>query len=275
MFKELQEFRIKNSILKIIIGEKKLNNDNKNTLLFLLPVLIIFIIIILLVIYLEFENYMLTMVTTFIFSLYFFIYNYIHNNSRIKYIKNKRKIAKYKPNIFLKINLTAISGIDWDNAILKQYWFDELYEKFKNTPAEKIQYFLSVIEYEIKDKPKINYSNLIGSTSLVISIIFPLLMFIIQGLIPKEDESQKLDNLNIILSIIYGILVLFFMIVGLILIYMRQNHRDRIDRYKDSIRWHQAFQYILHKRKIEEKLVEDQKSPLSKLACNILERIIK
>lgn len=275
MFKELQEFRIKNSILKIIIGEKKLNNDNKNTLLFLLPVLIIFIIIILLVIYLEFENYMLTMVTTFIFSLYFFIYNYIHNNSRIKYIKNKRKIAKYKPNIFLKINLTAISGIDWDNAILKQYWFDELYEKFKNTPAEKIQYFLSVIEYEIKDKPKINYSNLIGSTSLVISIIFPLLMFIIQGLIPKEDESQKLENLNIILSIIYGILVLFFMIVGLILIYMRQNHRDRIDRYKDSIRWHQAFQYILYKRKIEEKLVEDQKSPLSKLACNILERIIK
>lgn len=275
MFKELQEFRIKNSILKIIIGEKKLNNDNKNTLLFLLPVLIIFIIIILLVIYLEFENYMLTMVTTFIFSLYFFIYNYIHNNSRIKYIKNKRKIAKYKPNIFLKINLTAISGIDWDNAILKQYWFDELYEKFKNTPAEKIQYFLSVIEYEIKDKPKINYSNLIGSTSLVISIIFPLLMFIIQGLIPKEDESQKLDNLNIILSIIYGILVLFFMIVGLILIYMRQNHRDRIYRYKDSIRWHQAFQYILYKRKIEEKLVEDQKSPLSKLACNILERIIK
>lgn len=265
MFKEQEELRKKNSIPKIIIGEKRLKKDNKNILLFLLPALIIFIIIIFLFIY--YKNYMLTIITAFILSLYFFIYQYIYNNNRIKYIKNKEKTAKYKPFIFLKINITAISGIDWDNEILKQYWFDVLYDKCKNIPTEKIQYFLSVVEYEIKDKPKINYSNFIGSTSLVVSIIYPLLMLFIQVLIP----NQKLEIPYIIFSIIYLILMIF----GLILIYMRQNHRDRIERYKDLIRWHQAFQYILYKRKIEEKPVDDQKSLLNKLVCNILKKIIK
>lgn len=92
------------------------------------------------IMYLIFKKYyMLIIITTFIFSLCYFLCYYKYNNSRIKYIKNEEKTAKYETNIFFKINLTAILGIDWDNVVLKQYWFDELYEKCKNIPTEKIK----------------------------------------------------------------------------------------------------------------------------------------
>lgn len=100
-------------------------------------------------------------------------------------------------------------------------------------------------------------------------------MLIIQILIPKENENQKLENLNILLSLIYGILAIFFMIVGSILIHMSNNNRDKINKYKDSIRWYQAFQYILYRREIEGKPVENKKYSLKKLVYNILEKIVK
>lgn len=236
MLNELKKIMNENSIQKIILGKKILYEQIKFVILFLVSLLIIILCINICLTLLNLKKYNLV-VTSLISKLYIFIFNYIYNKKHSDFIESKKKTSKYKPVKIMKINITAMTEINWDDSVLKQRWFDVLYKKFKNVSTQNIKYFLTTVKYETKEEPKINYSNFIGSCSIILSLLLAFLSTF------QYSSFQKLEIINIVF------LALFFCFIILFIIY--QNYFSKKSKYKLYKRWQQAFEYILYKRKIE------------------------
>lgn len=236
MLNELKRIMNENSIQKIIIGKKKLYEQIKFVILFIVSSLISILYINICLTLLNVEKYILV-VTSLILIFLTFIFSYIYNKKDSDFIESKKKTSKYKPVKIMKINITAMTEINWDDSVLKQRWFDVLYKKFKNMSTQNIKYFLTTVKYETKEEPKINYSNFIGSCSIILSLLLAFLSTF------HYSSLQKLEIINIVF------LALFFCFIILFIIY--QNYFSKKSKYKLYKRWQQAFEYILYKRKIE------------------------
>ena len=236
MLNELKRIMNENSIQKIILGKKKLYEQIKFVILFIVSLLISILYINICLTLLNLEKYILV-VTSLILIFLTFIFSYIYNKKDSDFIESKKKTSKYKPVKIMKINITAMTEINWDDSVLKQRWFDVLYKKFKNVSTQNIKYFLTTVKYETKEEPKINYSNFIGSCSIILSLLLAFLSTF------QYSSFQKLEIINIVF------LALFFCFIILFIIY--QNYFSKKSKYKLYKRWQQAFEYILYKRKIE------------------------
>ncbi|WP_295840653.1 hypothetical protein [uncultured Apibacter sp.] len=136
---------------------------------------------------------------------------------------------------------------------------EKIEKEFANIPIDIIKIHLKLLKYKLSDKPVLNYTELLAVIGMVLTTTFAI-----------TKDLRKQDYL-IINTFILLIAFSFFLLIRNL---RKDKYDENLNHYKETVRWCQFYEYILHKRGTKEQPIETKKVESTHLICKILNKII-